>query len=276
MGRNPGILAALAATVLLGIALFALSLSFGPCHHRRVVQIDASSRIGAPGPYRVASFTLFGSGTRYTRGILENAQTMRKNFPGWVMRVYVHQPSVPYRVLRELGGFPGVDIIPVKLPGNMSSKMWRFAPAMATPLQQTRQPDVVIVRDCDSRTSERDAGAVREWLRSDKPFHIIRDHPLHFECGRPVLAGLWGARGEFLQDRVIQQEFLHRVPGRDKSQDNGDYAVDEKFLMDWVYPRYRAKAFLSVSRRRFLWPGETLGQILPSSQTGEYLGQVVW
>ena len=35
-----------------------------------------------------------------------------------------------------------------------------------------------ISRDCDSRLSERDRVAVDEWIKSEKNFHIIREHPI--------------------------------------------------------------------------------------------------
>lgn len=34
-------------------------------------------------------------------------------------------------------------------------------------------------RDSDSRIIPREEDAVREWLASDRMFHIMRDHPWH-------------------------------------------------------------------------------------------------
>lgn len=38
---------------------------------------------------------------------------------------------------------------------------------------------------------EREMVAVKAWLKSDKQFHVMRDHVYH---EHPVMAGLWGAR----------------------------------------------------------------------------------
>ena len=41
------------------------------------------------------------------------------------------------------------------------------------------------------RFSARESAAVSEWLSSDLPFHIMRDHNYH---NSHVLAGMWGAK----------------------------------------------------------------------------------
>ena len=52
--------------------------------------------------------------------------------------------------------------------------------------------DIFFSRDLDSRINDRELAAVNEWLDSEKPFHIIRDHIDHGHV--PILAGLWGTR----------------------------------------------------------------------------------
>jgi hypothetical protein len=49
--------------------------------------------------------------------------------------------------------------------------------------------DTVMSRDSDSRIIPREEDAVREWLTSDKIFHIMRDHP--WQCVN-ILAGIIG------------------------------------------------------------------------------------
>ena len=41
------------------------------------------------------------------------------------------------------------------------------------------------------RFSARESAAVSEWLSSDLPFHIMRDHNYH---NSRILAGMWGAK----------------------------------------------------------------------------------
>jgi hypothetical protein len=48
--------------------------------------------------------------------------------------------------------------------------MWRFLP-LADPLV-----DLVVFRDLDSYVLDREVAAVREWLNSSHPMHVMRDH----------------------------------------------------------------------------------------------------
>ena len=37
----------------------------------------------------------------------------------------------------------------------------------------------MVSRDLDSLLNDREGSAVQEWLKSDKAFHFMRDHPAH-------------------------------------------------------------------------------------------------
>ena len=62
---------------------------------------------------------------------------------------------------------------------------WRFFPTLDP------QVDIYLCRDLDSRPSQREVAAVREWLRSGLAIHSMRDHPAH---NTPLLGASWGAR----------------------------------------------------------------------------------
>lgn len=47
--------------------------------------------------------------------------------------------------------------------------------------------DTFMSRDADSRIIPREEAAVREWLTTDRIFHVMRDHPYH--C-TPILGGI--------------------------------------------------------------------------------------
>ena len=55
----------------------------------------------------------------------------------------------------------------------LHKKMWRYL-AMIDP-----QVDRYMSRDTDSEIFEREVAAVDEWLRSDRTFHVMRDHQGH-------------------------------------------------------------------------------------------------
>ena len=62
---------------------------------------------------------------------------------------------------------------------------WRFLATL------DHSVDLYGCRDLDSRLSEREVAAVREFEVSDAAVHCMRDNPFH---GVPFLGAAWGAR----------------------------------------------------------------------------------
>ena len=53
------------------------------------------------------------------------------------------------------------------------------------------QVDLFVSRDLDSRLSDREQGAVQDWLHSNKSVHVMRDHINH---DFPMVGCCWGTR----------------------------------------------------------------------------------
>ena len=124
------------------------------------------------------------------------AETARRLFPGWRLRIYHNVTSEDTEALDvfcELHcNYGFIDLCDTRaLPstGDLNAqfpvgRFWRF--------QVVADPTVEIFgsRDSDSLLSEREEAAVSAWLRSGEQFHVLRDGPFHRS---QVLAGLWGA-----------------------------------------------------------------------------------
>ena len=133
---------------------------------------------------KIISFSLWGEDPKYTVGAIKNAELAQQIYPDWKCRFYCAN-DVPNSILFSLEIFDNVEIINVPSSGDWRSMFWRFIPASEDDV------DVVISRDTDSRLNNREKEAVDAWLKSDKGFHIMRDHPAH---GFPILGGMWGAK----------------------------------------------------------------------------------
>lgn len=133
---------------------------------------------------KIISFSLWGNNPKYTVGAIRNAELAEKIYPGWTCRFYTGK-SVPKDIMEQLRSFPHVEIVEKDSDGDWTSMYWRFEPA------GEEDVDIMISRDTDSRLGLREKAAVDEWLKSDKGFHIMRDHPAH---GFYVLGGMWGAK----------------------------------------------------------------------------------
>ena len=139
----------------------------------------------------------------YVKGIRGNVEDMRRHYPeGYTARVYHdknweqnpeqmrrlcqvycdHRDVVDLCAVRKLALHGPSERRPLLPKFGM---LWRFSP-MADPLVAEFHS-----RDLDSRPTEREWAAVEEWLRSDRTFHVMRDHYAHELA---MLGGLWGMR----------------------------------------------------------------------------------
>ena len=125
--------------------------------------------------------SLYGKDPRYTWGVLRNAQLVPVHLPDWTLRVYVAAdpaPShlaVPPRIVNKLR-LLGVDIVRISAGNSMAPRNWRLLAA------DDERVDYFLVRDADTRLSERESVAVRDWLSmadKDGPqsavVHCVRD-----------------------------------------------------------------------------------------------------
>ena len=108
---------------------------------------------------------------------------------------------------------------------------WRF--------ESIDHPDVEInlSRDTDTRFLLREKLAVEEWIKSDKLFHIMRDHP-HHEF--PILGGMFGIKKNNLIPswKKLINTTIHQ---------NGPRDYDQTFLKNIIYPIILKDVFVHSS-----------------------------
>ena len=173
-------------------------------------------------PKKIIAFSLWGDNPKYTIGAIKNAELAKEIYPDWTCRFY-SGTSVPDQIISELKEFDNTEVIEMAEEGNWAGMFWRFMVA--------DEGDVIMLsRDTDSRLNTREKAAVDEWLRGDKPFHIMRDHPYH---KTEILGGMWGCR-------------MGALKGVNKMMEDytkGDFwQVDQNFLREKIYPLIKDKA----------------------------------
>lgn len=165
---------------------------------------------------KVISFSLWGSNPKYTIGAIKNIEFAKQLLPEWICRFYVDN-SVPEDIILKMKN-GGAEVYKYNIKGDWFSMFWRFLPI------SDENVECMISRDCDSRISERETAAIKEWLESDKLFHILRDHPFH---NVPILGGMWG----------VKKPLLKNMKNMIKNYGVGNYwQTDQEFLRDIVYP----------------------------------------
>ncbi len=171
-------------------------------------------------------FSLSGDKPEHVHGALANARLAPQFYPGWVCRFYL-TGSVPAALLAQLQEFPYVEVLTLPTDRTTAVQVWQFA-AAADP-----EAAVTIFRSVEARLNKREQIAVQAWLRSGKPVHIMRDHPLHTW---KIPAGLWGVRGGVLPWLPAWLEAYGPAPGGiDAAQD---------FLDGRIYPQVKDAALL--------------------------------
>lgn len=166
----------------------------------------------------LASFTLFGNDPDdiYLDGTAKNILHYPVAYPDFDMRIYVGK-SIPEAHIKWFNQFEHVQIVQMELPEDQSATAWRFLS-----LRESGY-DYYIFRDVDSRPCAREVNAVRQWMVSNRPYHVMRDHPYHNVA---MLAGLWGCT-----ERGAEM-IRHVIPDRLE----GDfYQVDQQFLARKVW-----------------------------------------
>ena len=179
---------------------------------------------------QIIAFSLWGDKEFYTLGALRNAELASQIYPGWTCRFYCG-PSVPEVIITQLKK-RGCQIYMMDRDAGYSSAAWRFLVACDPGVKR------FICRDADSRFNIREAAAVRSWIKSGKPFHIIRDSIVHCDV---MLAGLWGGVGGTLPNiQTLMSRFL---------KNTGKFA-DQTFLAHHVWPAIKDHAYITDSTYR--------------------------
>lgn len=207
---------------------------------------------------RVITFSLWGNNPTYNIGAVRNAEDAIKAYPDFECWFYIHEPSVPKETVQKLRTFNHVTVILRSGDLNTSKPMmWRFE-AIDDP-----EVEIMMSRDTDTRIWLREQLAVKEWIHSGAPFHIMRDHMNH---GTPILGGMFGTRKlneipcwKSLMDEAVQQG--HR-----------DY--DQTFLAKMLYPIVRDRAIIHASFHK--WEPHAQPFPIPFCPAFKFVGEYVY
>ena len=181
---------------------------------------------------KVFSYSIYGDNPIYTIGGVKNAKLVKELFPDWRSIFYIAD-DVSSDIIEQIKDYGGIIEL---MPSNESftGMFWRFM-AITRP-----DVDVMIVRDCDSRISERDVAAIEEFMLSDKLYHIVRDHPIGHHY--PINGGMWGCKKNTFISRInnhindyLKTNFSHVFNSENAKKDSIRNA-DQMFLMERIYP----------------------------------------
>ena len=191
---------------------------------------------------KVFSFCIYGTERNYYEGLLQNIQIIREHFPEFEIYVYKGICDPEWK-------FEGVTIIETEKDGAINM-LYRYLPLTFA--------DVGFIRDADSRVTERDRWCIAEFLKSDKLYHIIRDHFYHSEA---IMGGIFGWKKPIEIDLK-----LSNVIG---------YSEDMAYLNKHLFPKIKKDSLVHTN----IWgyAGEHVRLItIDHKDKYDFIGNVIW
>ena len=211
------------------------------------------------------SYSLWGNDPLYNIGAIRNSEQIKMFYPDWQMILY-YDNTVPLKTIDELKK-NGV-ICHNLTDSGIHGFFWRF---LASDIDNA---EYVCFRDCDSRLSEREYLAVKEWIESKKTLHVMRDHPAHvipYGVREPgILAGMWGIISKKIQMTKLVEDF-----NRGKKISYGYDQVFTKMIYDFfkndrcVHDEFFEKKPFPIKRENGRFIGERIG-VNESPVTNDY------
>ncbi len=180
-------------------------------------------------------FSLWGAQPKYTLNAIRNAEQVPLLYPGWLARFYVDE-SVPQDIRVRLRA-EGASVIEIDASEDrhVLRSFWRFFASDEPGVER------FVCRDCDALVNPREAAAVRAWIESGHPFHVMRDHAEHAEL---MMAGMWGGvAGRLPNLQAEALAYFRQYTPRWRW-------MDQDFLRDRVWPLIRRHCLVHDDRYR--------------------------
>jgi GR25 family glycosyltransferase involved in LPS biosynthesis len=206
---------------------------------------------------KVVSFSLWGNNKKYLIGVKPNIELAKKYYPEFECWFYIDKISVPNDIIIDLQtNYDNVKIIFMDYNNDFTNPYtWRFEPI------DDSEVEILLSRDLDSRITERETIAVREWINSDKLFHIMRDHPGHTTL---VLAGMFGIKKNNI---ILSWKELLK-----KHYNSKLYSEDEIFLGKYIYPIMLPFSMIHSTFRKY--ENELIKPFIPYDNKLHFVGEV--
>ena len=200
-----------------------------------VIEAEEEASPGA----NIFSFCIYGSNPKYVEGMVKNLEQIRHYYPTFQTWIVVGN-DVPSEYIEKYQSFPNVKLTHVSCSGGRLMT-YRFFPI------DDPSVECMIVRDADSRISERDHECIKRFIDSEFTLFTIRDHYYH-KC--PIMGGQWGIK-RTSHDKEFNLEKAYHESKESLTKDCGvdAYDTDQYFTRHYIYPKYGARllAFISVN-----------------------------
>ena len=215
----------------------------------------------------VLSYSLFGKGAeyygRFIKNVAEEARSL-ETYKDFTLRVYVDGSFSDLSRKGFKANHSNVrfcDVRRIPTIGDISSligTVWRFIPIGDLTL------DVMCSRDLDSPLLQRGGDAVKEWLGTNKMFHIMRDRETHTAI---IMGGLWCFRVN--KSPNLSQELLDTVIARSRSMQHT--TADQTIAALYIWPKVK---YDSLQHDAYLCKSFSGSKPFPTQRKVDFVGCV--
>jgi len=188
---------------------------------------------------KIISFSVYGDNLKYLNGFLQNYELLYRYYHGWKFALFLDD-TVPSWFTAVVSKLPDVFVVNVT-DVTLNKMMRRFLVEHFLPSLSIER---FIVRDSDSRLTEREACSVKAWEDSGVTLHIIRDHPSHKS---KIMGGLWGLKSNISTKALIADNAFNFCSIHSQLRDL--YGFDQLFL-ELVYNTFSQSRLVHASFNR--------------------------
>ena len=219
----------------------------------------------------VISFSLYGNVENYFRGLIENCKRINEIYPNFWIYLFIGNDFDHHIYDHKLDKFSNILLFQTGKSGP-ENRSHRFF-AIDFP-----EVGIMFSRDLDSIVNLRDQYCINQFIKSDKKFQIIRDHPHH---STQILAGMWGIKKGLLQTNIRDLFNRFKIQGSFGiiKQIKFENESDQHFLAQIIYPIVKYDAL--IFDEYFNYPNEQPQKILtdtvyfPESNSYDYVGRPI-
>ena len=215
---------------------------------------------------KIISYCLWGDNEVYNYGMLENVYLAKIYYPDYKIYIY-HSNNCIQDIINKLKTMDNVVLFEKNMHLNSALNMfYRFIPAF-----EANENDLVLIRDCDSFINLKEMLAVKEFEKSNKQFHIMRDHICHKSL---IMGGMWGCKGTILNNlKNIFYDYIKRDITSDSELED-KRGIDQKFLNTYVYQLIINNSLIHASYNKY----EKDCKNFPSNNidTCNFIGQIMY
>jgi hypothetical protein len=205
------------------------------------------------------SYCLYGKfNPKYYVGLEENITYILKTFKSSLIYLWFGS-DVEFSYFDKYKDNDKIKIFKLSVTGHIMMS-YRFASI------DFEDVDVMLVRDADSRISEREIKFINEFIESPYLIHTIRDHKGHH---MPLMGGLFGIKKKILKLKNTTFEIIIK---KNNMIDFNSYNSDQNLLVSVFYNNF--KHLLLVHSTKNIFSDPNFIKIKPPTDNN-FCGQVI-